>query len=144
MVRTNPNAAESQELIENYRSLAARVWKKKSNPYGIMSLATMKEIYNICLEEFKIMKRNARDYLAHDDTASFLRRDSIIQQGDFTRQMALNQVFSPVTNDQYFSSEGRRICAYDALRQKNFTNLRIIHEQYFRRPNQYNLIVNNA
>ena len=143
VVRTNPNAAESQERIENYRSLAARVWRKKTYPYGSMTLATMKESYTTCLEEFKIVKRNARDYLAHDQTAAFLRRDSINQQGDFTRQKAIDQVFSPSTTSQYFSSEGRSICAYDSLKQKNFENLRIIHEQYFRRPNQYSMSVNH-
>lgn len=107
-----------------------------------MSLSSMKESYNTCLEEFKVIKRNARDYLAEEQTAAFLRLDSLNQVGDFTRQRAIDQVFKPSTTDQYFSSEGRRLCAYDALKQRNYTNLRIIHEAYFRRPNNYSMNVN--
>ena len=98
----------------------------------------MKESYQTCLEEFKIVKRNARDYLAHEQTAAFLRRGDFNQVGEFTRQMAVNQVFKPFISDQYFMAEGRRLCAYDSLKQRNFENLRAIHEAYFRRPSQYN------
>jgi hypothetical protein len=104
-----------------------------------MTVGTIKESYNTCLEEFKILKKNARDYLASEQSHEFLRRDTANQQGDFTREMALDQVFSPSTIDQYLPSQQRRLCAYDALKNRNFEHLRIIHEAYFLRPNQYSL-----
>lgn len=104
-----------------------------------MTVGTIKESYNACLEEYKILKKNARDYLASEQTREFLSRDAANQQGDFTRQMALDQVFSPSTIDQYLPSQQRRLCAYDALKNRNFDHLRILHEAYFLRPNHYSM-----
>lgn len=105
-----------------------------------MTITAMKESYQTCLEEFKAVKRNAREYLAHEDTDAFLRRGDFDQVGEFTRQMAVNQVFKPSITEQYFMTVGRRLCAYDLLKQRNFSDLRVIHTAYFSRPSQYNLI----
>jgi hypothetical protein len=139
VVRTNPNAAESQERIDNYRCLAETVWKKRSMGNGGLTLSIMKEQYNAALEEFRAMKKNARDYLAHEQTVAFLQRGALDQQGDFTRQMAVNEVYKPSNTDQYFNNLSRRMCAYDQLKNRNFENLRLIHEAYFRRPSQYGM-----
>ena len=48
------------------------------------------------------MKKNARDYLRHDDTAAFLLRDiTIAGRDNFSRQDALDQVFCPKTHTQW-------------------------------------------
>ena len=125
--------------VADYRRLAETVWNKKApNQYGseIMSFNTIKETFNTSVDEFRRMKKNARDYLQHDDTVAFLLRDvSVAGRDNFSRQDALDQVFAPKTNTQWHA--GNRSSPYDYIYNRNFTSLRSLHEQYFRRPGNY-------
>jgi len=140
VVRVDPERSEAEELVSQYRNLAEVVWRKKVTHLhmNVSSFTQIKASFNTSVEEFRTMKRNARDYLNHDDTRSFLQRNNTVGgRADFTRQEALDQVFKPKTHRTWFG--GQTQSAYEYLRQRNFNQLRILHESYFRRPNSYNL-----
>mmetsp|Transcript_7499 Transcript_7499/g.13153 ORF Transcript_7499/g.13153 Transcript_7499/m.13153 type:complete len:280 (+) Transcript_7499:1223-2062(+) len=142
VMRNNPDAPEAENdenRVDDFRKLAEVVWNKKApNHYGseVMSFNTIKETFNTSVEEFRVMKKNVKDYLRDDQTRRFLQRDNAIQGRDnFSRQDALDQAFVPKTHTVWM--QGTRNSAYDHLRSRNFESLRNIHEQYFRRPSQY-------
>ena len=76
------------------------------------------------------MKKNARDYLRHDDTAAFLLRDiTIAGRDNFSRQDALDQVFCPKTHTQWNQGIRRSVsrdpflcCNLFILNDINFTH----------------------
>jgi len=142
VMRNNPDAPEAENdenRVDDFRKLAEVVWNKKApNHYGseVMSFNTIKETFNTSVEEFRVMKKNVKDYLRDDQTRRFLQRDNAIQGRDnFSRQDALDQAFVPKTHTVWM--QGTRNSAYDHLRSRNFESLRNIHEQYFHRPSQY-------
>lgn len=146
VVRDSADAAEEDEdenMIDKFRRLAEVVWNKKApNQYGsdVMSFNTIKETFNSSVEEFRVMKRNTKDYLQDDGTRRFLLRDDgVAGRENFSRQDAINQVFQPKTHTIWM--DGRRNSAYDNIRDRNFEALRSLHEQYFRRPGTYGVHV---
>lgn len=149
VVRNNADNAADNDQIDEFRKLAEVVWKKKApNSYGsdVLSFNTIKETFNTSVEEFRIMKKNAKDYLQDGETERFLLRDNTIGGRDnFSRQDALNQVFMPKTHSVWLNG-GTRVSAYDNIRNRNFRNIRDLHEQYFRRPGQHGVhaLVMNA
>eukprot|EP00584_Thalassiosira_punctigera_P021481 CAMPEP_0172562840 /NCGR_PEP_ID=MMETSP1067-20121228/98625_1 /TAXON_ID=265564 ORGANISM="Thalassiosira punctigera, Strain Tpunct2005C2" /NCGR_SAMPLE_ID=MMETSP1067 /ASSEMBLY_ACC=CAM_ASM_000444 /LENGTH=588 /DNA_ID=CAMNT_0013353155 /DNA_START=390 /DNA_END=2153 /DNA_ORIENTATION=+ len=102
-VRNNPEApdVDAENRVDEFRKLAEVVWNKQApNQYGgeVMSFNTIKETFNTSVEEFKIMKKNVKDYLRDEQTRRFLQRDNAVQGRDnFSRQDAVNQVFVPKT-----------------------------------------------
>ena len=103
-----------------------------------MSFNTIKDTFNSSVEEFRIMKKNVKDYLRDDQTRLFLLRDmSVAGRENFSRQDALNQVFQPKTVSAWMG--GVRNSAYDHILSRSFESLRNLHEQYFRRPSQYSV-----
>lgn len=142
VVMDNPEVGEIEESrVDDLRKLAEVVWSKKSPAqYGseIMSFNTTKETFNTSVEEFRIMKKNAKDYLQDDRTRRFLLRDNVNQgNDDFDRQDAINQVFQPKTHTIWLN--GIRSSAYDHIRNRNFESLINLHEQYFRRPQHFSV-----
>lgn len=139
VMRQNPDVPEAEARVDDYRRLAEVVWTEKAPSASLgFSFATIKETFNAGVEEFRIMKKNARDYLADDQTQRFLLRDvAVAGREDFTRQDALNQVFCPRTHSIWM--QGTRNSAYQHLRNRNYESLRSLHEQIFRRPSQYGL-----
>lgn len=145
VVRNRPNLADeeaAERRIVEYRKLAEVVWNKKApNQYGseIMTFNTIKETFNSSAEEFRILKKNVRDYLRDDQTRRFLLRDvSLAGRENFSRQDALNQVFQPKTVVTVWM-QGTRNSAYDNILNRRFEALRELHEQYFRRPSQFSV-----
>lgn len=139
-VSSNPDAPDDAEnRVDDYRKLAEVVWNKKApHQYGseIMSFTTIKDTYSSSLEEFKTMKRNVKEYLLQNQTRRFLLRDDEVAGRDnFSRQDALNQVFSPKIHTVWMT--GTRSSAYEHIQERNFEALLNLHEQYFRRPSQY-------
>lgn len=99
VVRDNAaNANDNDEdppRVDDFRRLAEVVWNKKTpHQYGsdVMSFNTIKETFNSSVEEFRTMRKNARDYLREDQTRRFLLRDNAVGGRDnFSRQDAINQ-----------------------------------------------------
>lgn len=88
------------------------------------------------LSQYRTMKKNVKDYLQGDQTRRFLLRDDgIAGRDNFSRQDALDQVFQPKSHTVYV--QGTRNSAYEHIMNRNFESLRNLHEQYFRRPNQF-------
>ena len=141
VVRPNMNEDDPENRIDDYRKLAEAVWKKRSSIGPTWSLNTIKESFNSCVEEFRTMKKNAKDYLAADQTHAFLQRDPPPghRGGGFSRQDALNQVFSPSTILTHLMTVNERHSPYDLLLNRNFQTLRSVHEAYFRNPERYGL-----
>lgn len=147
VMRNNPepDPDDDTEAVENrmddFRKLAEVVWQKNApSQYGseIMSFNTIKDTFNTSVEEFRIMKKNVKDYLRDDQTRRFLLRDvSVAGRESFSRQDALNQVFQPKTMTVWM--QGVRNSAYDHILSRSFESLRNLHEQYFRRPSQYSV-----
>lgn len=142
VARTHENDDENaQRKIARYRKLAIVVWQKKkssfSSGYGtVMSSDQLKECYTACIEEFRIMKKNAKDYIASAESRTFLRREAE-GGGILSREETLNLAFSPRNYSTWIQGNNRN--PYDELRHRRFTNLRTIHEQYFRSPGRYNI-----
>ena len=135
----DPNA---EARTARYRKLATVVWNKKKGgfrtgdyPY-IMDMQNLKECYTACIEEFRIMKKNAKDYLASSETRAFLRRDAE-GGGVLSRRETVNLVFAPKTFTEWI--DGARRIPYDEIRNRRFENLRQVHERYFRNPGRYHL-----
>jgi hypothetical protein len=101
-----------------------------------MDMQNLKECYTACIEEFRIMKKNAQDYIASAESRSFLRREAE-GGGILSRQEALNLAFAPKTYREWVGGNSR--IPYEELRHRRFGNLRNIHEQYFRSPSRYNI-----
>lgn len=101
-----------------------------------MSSDQLKECYTACIEEFRIMKKNAKDYIASAESRTFLRREHE-GGGILSREETLNLAFSPRNYSTWIQGNNRN--PYDELRHRRFTNLRTIHEQYFRSPGRYNI-----
>ena len=146
VMRNNPepnhlDADAIENRIDDFRKLAEVVWSKNApNQYGsdMMSFNTIKDTFNSSVEEFRIMKKNVKDYLRDDQTRLFLLRDmSVAGRENFSRQDALNQVFQPKTVSAWMG--GVRNSAYDHILSRSFESLRNLHEQYFRRPSQYSV-----
>mmetsp|Transcript_16637 Transcript_16637/g.34983 ORF Transcript_16637/g.34983 Transcript_16637/m.34983 type:complete len:626 (-) Transcript_16637:241-2118(-) len=141
VVRDNPGVpdGDAENRVEEFRKLAEVVWNKKApNQYGseVMSFTIIKDTFNTCVEEFRTMKKNVKDYLRDEHTRRFLDRDTAIAGRDnFSRQDAIDQVFVPKTHTVWM--QGTRNSAYDHLRSRNFESLLNLHEQYFRRPSQF-------
>lgn len=140
VVKPDPDQPQADQRIEDYRKLAKLVWSKKvSINQDVNSFTVMKENFTTSLEEWRIMKKNTRDYLSAAETQAFLTRSNFVGgRANFTRQDALDQVFQP-RNRRGWMSNGNNFDAYDKLKTRNFIRLREIHEQYFRRPNYYGL-----
>ena len=118
------------------------MWKKKkvdfrsgSYPY-IMDMQNIKECYTACIEEFRIMKKNAKDYIASSESRAFLRREAE-GAGIISRQEALNFVFAPKTFREWHAGRSRH--PYDDVRNRRFHDLRNLHEQYFLNPTRYQI-----
>jgi len=142
VARANENEAEdpiAQARVARYRKLATVVWKKKrvdfrSGPYPyIMDMQNLKDCYTACIEEFRIMKKNAKDYIASTESRAFLRREAE-GGGILSRQEALNFVFAPKIYREWIGGTSR--IPYDDVRNRRFSSLRTAHEQYFRHPNR--------
>ena len=125
--------------VDHFRKLAETVWSKKApSQYGAdtLSFNSIKESFNSSVEEFRVMKKNVKDYLAEDQTRRFLLRDNAIAGRDnFSREDAVNQVFVPKMHSTW--TGGVRTSPYDQIRNRNFESLRSTHENYFRRPGVY-------
>mmetsp|Transcript_22739 Transcript_22739/g.49227 ORF Transcript_22739/g.49227 Transcript_22739/m.49227 type:complete len:626 (-) Transcript_22739:318-2195(-) len=139
VMRPIPRDRDAENRVDEYRRLAEVVWNKKSpSQYGseIFSFNSMKDTFNSSVEEFQTIKSNAKDYLLEDQTRRFLLRDdSVAGRDNFSRQDALNTVFSPKIHTVWMT--GTRSSAYELIMERNFESLRNLHEQYFRRPSQY-------
>lgn len=140
----NINAPEAQdgvhERVDDFRKLAEVVWNKKApNQYGggdTLSFNSIKETFNSSVEEFKVMRKNVRDYVRDDRVRRFLLRDNNVGgRENFSREDAINQVFQPKTHTVWM--QGTRNSAYDHIRNRNFDSLLNLHEQYYRRPSTY-------
>ena len=145
--QNNADDDNEENRVDDYRKLAEVVWNKKApHQYGsdVMTFQTIKETFSDAVEEFRVMKKNARDYMAEDDTRRFLLRDAGVggRPDNFTRDDAVAQVFVPKTHTVWVN--GNRNSAYDHVRNRNFNSLRNLHEQYFRRPSQYGVSRLNA
>lgn len=134
VMRNNSDSLEAESRVDEYRKLAEVVWTEKAPSSSLgLSFATIKETFNSSVEEFRVMKKNAKDYLADDQTRRFLLRDvTVAGRDNFSREDALNQVFSPKAHSVWM--QGTRNSAYQHLRNRNFESLRSLHEQFFRRP----------
>ncbi|KAK1737065.1 hypothetical protein QTG54_011932 [Skeletonema marinoi] len=138
----NEQDAIAEARVARYRKLATVVWQKKkadfrSGPYPyMMDMQNLKECYTACIEEFRIMKKNAKDYVASADSRAFLRREAE-GAGIISRQEALNLVFAPKIYREWVAGNSR--IPYDDVRNRRFGNLRSMHEQYFRSPNRYQI-----
>lgn len=136
---SNPDEDPIENRVTDNRRLAEVVWNKKApNQYGteVTSFNTIKDTFNTACEEFRTMKKNARDYLRQDESAQFLLRDdSVAGRDNFTRQDALDQVYAPKNLTQWHN--GTRSSPYEHILNRNFASLRTLHEQYFRRPGSY-------
>ena len=118
------------------------MWRKKkvdyrsgSYPY-IMDMQNIKECYTACIEEYRIMKKNAKDYIASSESRAFLRREAE-GAGVISRQEALNLVFAPKMFREW--AVGHNRIPYDDVRNRRFNDLRSLHEQYFRNPTRYQI-----
>lgn len=118
------------------------MWRKKkvdyrsgSYPY-IMDMQNIKECYTACIEEYRIMKKNAKDYSASSESRAFLRREAE-GAGVISRQEALNLVFAPKMFREW--AVGHNRIPYDDVRNRRFNDLRSLHEQYFRNPTRYQI-----
>ncbi|KAL7530651.1 hypothetical protein ACHAXR_006460, partial [Thalassiosira sp. AJA248-18] len=146
VVRQSADAPDDEnDRMDDYRKLAEVVWNKKApHQYGsdVMTFNTIKETFSASVEEFRVMKKNVKDYLRDDGTRRFLLRDvAVAGRENFSRQDALDQVFQPKTHTVWM--QGTRNSAYDHIRSRNFESLRNLHEQYFRRPAQYSVHSSN-
>lgn len=119
------------------------MWRKKkvdfrsgAYPPYIMDMQNIKECYTACIEEFRIMKKNAKDYIASSESRAFLRREAE-GGGILSRQEALNLVFAPKIYREWVGGSSRT--PYDDVRNRRFSNLRTTHEQYFRSPGRYQI-----
>lgn len=101
-----------------------------------MDMQNIKECYTACIEEYRIMKKNAKDYIASGESRAFLRREAE-GAGVISRQEALNLVFSPKTFREWAAGHNR--IPYDDVRNRRFNDLRSLHEQYFRNPTRYQI-----
>jgi len=138
----NEGDAFAQARVTRYRKLATVVWRKKkvdyrsgSFPY-IMDMQNIKECYTACIEEYRIMKKNAKDYIASGESRAFLRREAE-GAGVISRQEALNLVFAPKMFREW--AVGHNRIPYDDVRNRRFNDLRSLHEQYFRNPTRYQI-----
>jgi len=138
VVRSNIQEAESR--VDDFRKLAEVVWTEKAPSSSLtLSFGTIKETFNSSVEEFRMMRKNVKDYLADDQTRRFLLRDiSVAGRDNFSRQDALNQVFKPKSHSVWL--QGTRTSAYQHLKNCDFEGLRNIHEQYFRRPAHHGVV----
>jgi hypothetical protein len=141
VVRPNLNVEDPENRLEDYRKLAEAVWKKRANIGHNWTLQSVKDSFSICIEEFRGMKKNAKDYLADPGSRAFLRRDppnnNRPRDANFSRRDALHQVFSPSTTSAYFMTLNERVVPYDLLLSRNFQTLHDVHEAYWRRPSMF-------
>ena len=101
-----------------------------------MDMQNIKECYTACIEEYRIMKKNAKDYIASGESRAFLRREAE-GAGVISRQEALNLVFAPKMFREW--AVGHNRIPYDDVRNRRFNDLRSLHEQYFRNPTRYQI-----
>ena len=86
VVKLDPNQPEADQRIEDYRKLAKLVWSKKVPNQDVNSFTVMKENFTTSLEEWRIMKKNTRDYLSDPQTRAFLTRSNLVGgRANFTR-----------------------------------------------------------
>jgi hypothetical protein len=103
-----------------------------------MGTRNLKDKYALCIDEFRIMKKNAKDYLASEESHVFLRR--VAEGGGvLSRQETLNLAFAPRITNTWVGALHRSVSPYEELLHRRFYNLRTIHEDYFRNPNSYNI-----
>ena len=131
---------DSAERVDDFRRLARRVWQKKADLPADCQVAQFRAVVRCCRDEFHLMAGAVRSYLRDAETVRFVSEttpDDPVGQ-EFSRQDAVNQVFSPRLH-----SSGHQIITsltpYYLLLGSNFEVLRRVHERYYQRPSIFSL-----